>query len=136
MTKREYTSSKHKWKIVKKKSRERQKTAQAILVETPVSTPYSGTPISLRSREDTLNQPPERNDLEDIINKYLERNGLKTMNDEEVLTNISNIVGDPNKTYLEMVSSPPSTDDVSLSKFKPEKEQEAMVSNRHELDLI
>ncbi|KAF5295106.1 hypothetical protein FQA39_LY13257 [Lamprigera yunnana] len=88
--------------------------------------------------EDTFNQPPERNDLEDTINKYPERNGLKTMNDEEVLTNISNIMDHSKKTYLEMVSSPPSTDDddVSLSKLKPEIQQEVLVSNRHELDLI
>ncbi|KAF5272523.1 hypothetical protein FQA39_LY07847 [Lamprigera yunnana] len=59
------------------------------------------------------------------------------MNNEEVLTNIINIVGHPKKSYLEMVSSPSSTDDdESFSKVKPEKKQEASISNRHELDLI
>lgn len=50
MTEREHWSAKRKWKISNKKRRERQQAAQAILAETPVSTPRSGTPISPRSR--------------------------------------------------------------------------------------
>lgn len=50
MTKTEHRSAKRKWKIANKKRRERQKALQAIMIETPVSTPRSGTPVSSRSR--------------------------------------------------------------------------------------
>lgn len=50
MTEREHRSAKRKWKIANKKRRELRKAAQAILFDTPVSTPWSGTPVSPRSR--------------------------------------------------------------------------------------
>ncbi|KAF5300093.1 hypothetical protein FQA39_LY11285 [Lamprigera yunnana] len=91
----------------------------------PISTSIISQSPEKSDLEDTFNQPPERNDLDDTINKYPERNGLEIINDEEVLTNIASY---PKKTYLEIVSSLPSTDDESLSKVKPEKEQDLHLS--------
>ncbi|KAF5295204.1 hypothetical protein FQA39_LY13209 [Lamprigera yunnana] len=122
MTMREHRSSKYKWKIANVK-----KQCKLFRI------------TSVKERRDIprIVQRDSVAGVEDVIPLRDTMNGLETMNNEEVLSNIFDIVGHPKKTYLEMVSSPPSTDyDMSLSKLKSEKEQEASVTNRHELDLI
>lgn len=78
--------------------------------------------LEMNDLEVTFIQPPENNDVDEAIHKSPKGSGSEAMNEEEVLANISNIVGYPNRTHYETVYSSSSTeDDEPLSKLKPEK---------------